>query len=176
MSLLATSTEITYIDNLVLEAANIVEKDEPDLSNFQDLLTTNDLITYAQWSNEKPYSRVCLFENEDFELVLICWNPDAKTAIHNHNEQNCWVFSVDADIEEVLYCKEGKAVTEINQLGKGDITFMEKGNKCHSLQNVSGERAMTLHLYNEPIRKCEVVLSQDKDCLEWAEMHYDAKV
>ena len=172
-----TSTEINFIDNLVQQAAKIVSSPRPDLSDFQNLLTRDDLITYAQWHDDKPYTRICLFENTKFELILICWSKDAQTAVHNHNEQNCWVFSVDADIEETLYCYKGQAVTKVQRISNGQTTFMEKGNKCHSLKNITGAPAMTLHLYNEPIKKCEVVgLPNSEDCLDWAEMQYDVKI
>lgn len=177
MSLADISTEITYIDKLVLEAAKIVENDNLELSHFSDILNRNDLLPYAQWSDDKAYMRICLFENTDFELILICWNTDAKTAVHNHNEQNCWVFSVDAAIEEVLYCAKGQASLEINRIAPGGRTFMGKGNKCHSLENKSDVPVMTLHLYNEPIKKCEVMgLPNANDCLEWADINYDIKL
>jgi len=166
-----------HINSLIDGARRIVEKEQFGLITMNRMLSPKSLLPYAQWSEDKPFTRVCLYEDEEFELILICWQPYAKTAIHNHNEQNCWVFFFNSAFEEVIYCEEGKHELEINRVKKGGVSFMKEMNKCHSLQNLSNFPSMSLHLYNEPIKSCEIVSASDSDAsLDRADLNYDVKL
>jgi len=165
------------INSLIEEAKKIVENRDPDLSHLNKLLSRKALLPFAQWIKDKEYTRVCLYEDLEFELILLCWNPLAKTAIHNHNKQNCCVFFFDSPFRETIYCKEGQEELQVNEIQKGGISFMNKINACHSLQNLSDKHVMSLHLYNRPIKKCEIIKESDLEpCLNWAELKYDVKL
>jgi len=123
-----------------------------------------------------PYTRLCLYEDTGFELILICWKSLSKTAVHNHNEQNCWVIFLDSDFEEVIYSQEGKETHEVKKIDKGGISYMKDKDKCHSTHNFSDVPVMTLHLYNAPTKSCEIVSHKDNNyCLGWADLKYDVK-
>lgn len=144
-----------YLEQLIF---NIKKELTKKLSNFSDINNTIDkaaLRSYAKWTT-KSYTRVCLFENEDFELILICWNPKAQTPIHDHDEKSCRVFFFDGPFQESIYCEEGVESLTIRKMEIGSSACMKKGRHCHSLKNMSDERVMTLHLYNEPIKTCRV--------------------
>ena len=166
-----------YITRLIDEARKIVKQEEADLNSLNKLLSRKSLIDIAQWHDDKPYTRICLYEDTEFELILICWKALSKTAVHNHNEQNCWVFFFDSDFQEVIYCQEGKKTRDIKKVNKGGISYMKDKNKCHSLHNLSDAPVMTLHLYNAPIKSCEILNHNDNNnCLGWADLKYDVKL
>ena len=165
------------INIIIEEARKIVENRDTKVSKLNDLLSRKTLLPYAQWNIDKEYTRVCLYENLEFELILLCWKPLAKTPIHNHNKQNCCVFFFDAPFRETIYCNEGQKSLKVNDIQKGGVSSMEKVNACHSLQNLSDKHVMSLHLYNRPIKKCEIIQDSDlESSLNWADLKYDVKL
>jgi sulfinoalanine decarboxylase/sulfinoalanine decarboxylase/aspartate 1-decarboxylase len=166
-----------YLKILIAEANDIVEKKQKDWSFFKQLISRKSLLPYAKWKEDKAYTRVCLHECERFELILICWNPFAKTAVHNHNGQSCTVFFFDSDFEEIIYCEEGRQKIETSRVKKGDFSSMKQKNSCHSLQNISDTAALTLHLYHQPIKTCKIINPKNKEkCLDWAVLKYDVNL
>jgi cysteine dioxygenase len=113
---------------------------------------------YATWS-DTCYTRNCIEENSDFELILICWSKAQKTAIHDHGGEECWVYVVDGEYRENIYEKndlgELKSVKSL-QMQSGDVTYMIDFMGFHDLENHSNRKAMSLHLYANPIKKCNV--------------------
>lgn len=111
----------------------------------------------CSWSTD-CYTRNCIFENEQFELILLCWEPSQFTPIHDHGGEECWVKIIQGDFKETIF-KENRAgelqrvKTTIAQTG--DVTYMVDFMGCHSLRNLSETRSMSLHLYAKPIRNCK---------------------
>lgn len=110
----------------------------------------------CSWSND-CYTRNCIVENEKFELILLCWEKGQITPIHDHGGEECWVKIIEGEFRETIY--------KVNESGElnvvksttskaGDITYMVDFMGCHSLENLSETRSMSLHLYAKPIRHC----------------------
>lgn len=144
-----------YLEQLITQIKLELDNKYPDFIDTNTMIDKQALLEYAIWT-DKPYTRVCLFENTAFELILICWNPNAQTAIHDHDDQNCRVFFLDGPFQETIYCVNGKNTLQTNHIDPGSTSRMKKGRLCHSLKNASDRKAMTLHLYNEPIKSCRV--------------------
>lgn len=129
---------------------------------------------YATWS-DTCYTRNCIEENSDFELILICWSKAQKTAIHDHGGEECWVYVVDGDYGENIYEKndqgELKRVKSL-KIKSGDVTYMIDFMGFHNLENRSKGRAMSLHLYANPIKKCNVYDAEKKVFVR-KELFYD---
>ncbi len=112
----------------------------------------------CSWSN-KSYTRNCIVENEKFELILLCWEEGQKTPIHDHGGEECWVKIIQGELKETIYkvdeageLKAGKSTISKT----GDISYMIDFMGCHRLENLTGGRAMSLHLYAKPIRNCKM--------------------
>lgn len=112
----------------------------------------------CSWSSES-YTRNCIVENEKFELILLCWEEGQNTPIHDHGGEECWVKVIQGALRETIY-KEGEAgelervKTTISKTG--DISYMIDFMGYHRLENLSGARGMSLHLYAKPIRDCKI--------------------
>tara|TARA_B100000795_G_scaffold15257_1_gene10320 strand:+ start:459 stop:959 length:501 start_codon:yes stop_codon:yes gene_type:complete len=104
------------------------------------------------------YTRNCIFENEKFELILLCWEKDQVTPIHDHGGEECWVKVIHGTLKETLYKEESSGLSQLNTTisVKGTISYMIDFMGYHKLENISGHRAMSLHLYAKPIKKCNV--------------------
>jgi len=121
-------------------------------------LQAEDFKVYSSWSKES-YTRNYIVENEAFELILICWEEDQVTAIHDHGGEECWVYSIEGEFKEAIYTEsDGGELLEFSNktIGTGSITYMIDFMGFHSIKNCSKQRGMTLHLYAKPIKTCQV--------------------
>ena len=123
---------------------------------------------FCSWS-ESTYTRNCIFENERFELILICWQSSHKTPIHDHGGEECWVKVIDGEFKETVY--KLNEVSEVNILKTnlfkvGDISYMIDFMGCHQLKNLSSHRSLSLHLYAKPIRNCNIYDEQSKEFVQ----------
>ena len=121
---------------------------------------------FCSWSTES-YTRNCLVDTGAFELILLCWEAGQCTPIHDHGGEECWVKIIEGEFKETIYQMGEKG--ELNKvkstiLKPGDISYMIDFMGCHSLENCSSKRSMSLHLYAKPIRTCQ---SYDDDLQEF---------
>jgi len=119
---------------------------------------------FCSWS-EESYTRNCIAENDDFELILLCWNKGQKTPIHDHGGEECWVKLLDGAFKETIFQKnESGELTESSSFisKAGDISYMKDFMGFHSLENIADRKSMSLHLYAKPIRNCNVYCEDSK--------------
>ena len=133
---------------------------EPVLSDAEyTMFSIDELLPYINW-NQNRYTRNCIAHDEYFELVLLCWEQGQKTAIHCHNEQECWVKVVSGCFAEELYKLDESTgemkylTTEI--LSQDEVTAVEDASIFHNLANINRGRSMSLHLYMKPIVECRI--------------------
>ncbi len=153
--------------------------DEVERKNYTTILKSMQLPKaefekFATWS-ETCYTRNCIVENENFELILICWEKGQVTAIHDHGGEECWVYFVDGNFKENIYSQKenGELTIEKTTNAKpGDIAYMIDFMGFHNLENTSNKRAMSLHLYAKPIKNCNVYDTEKNEFFS-KEMTYD---
>lgn len=121
-------------------------------------LDNKELNDYCSWSKD-CYTRNCIIENEKFELILLCWEPNQATPIHDHGGEECWVKILDGNFSEIIYQEESDGTlkeVKSTQAITGDVTYMIDFMGSHSLTNLDETRSMSLHLYAKPIRTCNI--------------------
>jgi cysteine dioxygenase len=136
----------------------------------------SDFEDHQMWSKE-CYTRNCLADTPQFELILLCWEPQQFSPIHDHGGEECWVKIIDGDFKETIYNKNNKGnLTRIrtNFAKPNDITYMTDSMGFHRLKNESNKRGLSLHLYAKPIRNCQV-FDENSDALVNKELSYDSK-
>ena len=146
------------------EQIKVIKRIDIPISEFEKLTTWID----------GDYSRNCIVRKEGFEIILICWDQKAKTPIHDHNGQDCWMIQVSGTVVEKRFkLNEGKFdLTNEAYLKEGNITYMNDRMGFHTLENISENRAMTLHIYANPIDQCKIY-NQEKSEFELKELVYD---
>jgi cysteine dioxygenase len=133
---------------------------EPVLSQSEHITISMDEVKPYMFFDKDRYTRNCIARDEFFELVLLCWEPGQKTAIHCHNNQECWVKVVSGSFAEELYRLDDVTgevsyiKTEI--LSQHEVTSVEDANVFHNLANINRGQSMSLHLYMKPIEECRV--------------------
>lgn len=161
---------IDLLDSSPIKAyPKILKSLQIPVKNFKDL---------AEW-DLGHYSRICLARCEKYELIMLCWNAFDKTPIHNHDGQNCWVYQIDGQIEEVRYQLDENNIpqpTYNSILTPGKMTFMDDRMGYHALRNNNNNnRAITLHLYVNPIDKC-AVYNKEKESFQIKDLEYCKEV
>ena len=154
----------SFDDSDPLEQSKIIKNIDIPLEEFRE---------YATWKNE-DYTRNCLAKTEDYEFILLCWDGNCETAIHDHAGQNCWVVQVSGTVKETRYSGEadGLEIESVGYLKPGQVSYMNDQLGYHKIENNSGEKAMTLHVYVKPIEACQV-LNEETSAFEMKEMVYD---
>ena len=124
----------------------------------------NTFENYASWSND-CYTRNCIVNNDNFEIILICWCEGHVTPIHDHDGEECWVKVINGEFKETIYKEDDKGELNIlkTSISKpNEVTYMKDFMGFHRLENVSNKRSMSLHLYAKPIRKCRIFDEKSK--------------
>lgn len=111
---------------------------------------------HKSWCNEH-YKRNHIVKNDRYELILLCWEAGQTTPIHDHDGEKCWVYFVDGIFSETYYKMNNKMeIVGEKQMMPGSVSFMTDSSGFHTLKNTTKGRAMTLHLYANPIEQCRV--------------------
>lgn len=139
---------IALLSKSSLEDYNII------LNNFN--FYTIDFKPFESWSSKK-YTRNGLYRNQDFELILLCWEKGQETTIHGHDGEDCWVYLLEGEIEEVYYSIDTQNYLREERSQKllpKQISFMNDNIGFHKLKNSNNGTSISLHLYSKPIKNC----------------------
>jgi len=95
----------------------------------------------------------------EFECIVICWDDNQESPVHNHTEQNCWFAVLEGNVEEVYYSYD-EQTGKLTQGGSasfscGQVSMIKDDIALHKVRSVGG-KACTLHIYNKPIPFCNV--------------------
>ena len=151
------STPLQTIEQLVTE---LTEEERTDYAQIikSTAIPASEFLEHASWSKES-YTRNCLVDCDELELILLCWEPGQVTPIHDHGGEQCWVKVVQGELKETIFhtCDAGDLNEVRSSVAKnGDVTYMVDFMGCHRLENVHKGRSMSLHLYAKPIRSCKL--------------------
>ena len=119
---------------------------------------SNDLEPYFRW-NTRHYTRTCVHRNDDFELLVICYEPGQRTSVHDFNSQMAWVHPVIGEVVEERFKLDSTHVLGRNgevHLHPGDIGYFTNGSAIHRFTNRGPARAVTLNLYAKPMSQWRV--------------------
>jgi cysteine dioxygenase len=166
------TTGITTIEDLVECFENAEDSKQASvLKRIQ--IPIEDFEEFATWK-EGEYTRNCVARRDGFEFILLCWSPGAITPIHGHDGQNCWVYQVSGHVRERRYTSASDGFNLSNDaiVDPGKLCYMHDRMGYHTIANESEKRAMTLHVYANPIDRC-LVFNEEKQRFETVEMEYD---
>lgn len=149
---------ITTIQELVRELLR-----HRDISAYPRILErynvpSRDLEPYFRW-NSRHYTRTCIHRNEEFELLVICYEPGQRTSIHDFNSQIAWVHPVMGEVVEERFALDADG--GIRSVGEthwhpGELEHFANGTSIHRFTNRGPGRAVTLNLYARPMSNWRV--------------------
>lgn len=124
-------------------------------------LPPSEWLRFALYDENKLYTRNLVHRNESYALLILRWNPDKESPIHDHPCDGCWLKVLEGNIEETIYTKDDSSdiISEVshNRYEQGSLTFMHDNIGIHKIANPSrDEPAISLHLYSPPFKACKV--------------------
>jgi len=139
----------------------ITELSESSKDNYKSIfknlkLNADELEGFANWSSQS-YMRNGIYKDDCFELILICWEEGQETSIHCHGGEECWVYLLDGEVQEVFYGldeSENLITIGARSLHKNQDSYINDSIGFHKLKNNTKGRTMSLHLYAKPIENC----------------------
>ncbi|MDN6279950.1 MAG: cysteine dioxygenase family protein [Psychroflexus sp.] len=148
--------QITSLDQLLDELPKCEGNAYVEIARHMDI-PPDDLRAYAHFSDDS-YTRNCILRTKDFELLLLCWNPDQKTPIHCHNGEECWVYLAEGKLREKRFKEDENTIEKVadTEMSQSRLSYMNDHLGFHSLHNIADGRSMSLHLYVSPIDSCRV--------------------
>lgn len=114
-----------------------------------------DMVPYADFQHpvEDCYGRKLVYETDQFEVMVMSWNPGHYSSIHNHGYTQWGVVQVFGNTHHMIYNTKG------NQLNFAKKEILPAGAAVkvnnamiHQMGNATSAPYMTLHVYgaNEP--------------------------
>lgn len=140
-------------------------KDDPVNALFSRIdLSSGEWKRYALSEPMKNYTRnLIATDDETFTLLLLCWNADKASPIHDHPCDGCWLRVCEGKIQETRYEINGESDTfEVtsDEVYEDDApAFIDDSMGYHKVGNPSKTTpAVTLHLYCPPFDQCKIWL------------------
>ncbi|WP_424964366.1 cysteine dioxygenase [Ekhidna sp.] len=133
---------------------------------------------YYSWSDEK-YARNVLARNDDFEVLLICWEKGQSSPIHDFNAQEAWIHPIEGMLREERFKinVDDDRLEKVSNvlLGTDEFSYMSQIG-IHRYSNANKARSVSLNIYRKPVTEWHVydVESSDSTMVEtWENKHYD---
>jgi predicted metal-dependent enzyme (double-stranded beta helix superfamily) len=164
-----TKEEVTVaalyaIDDIVAAVRELKGRLAPNrvAALLRDLpLDERTLTPYLTWAPQR-YTRNLIARDDDVELIAMCWDAGAITAIHDHAASDCAFVLVRGS----LTCENFRLVQARDAAGRarveraatrvmqpGDLDLASGHLSVHRVGTQTGG-AVTLHVYAKPIDAC----------------------
>lgn len=137
-------------------------------------LVANLIQTYLQankmdWKNyvsfsPTHYTRNRVTQTPQCELIIMCWNPDQSTFIHDHGDSDCWMGIITGDIAETIYAlPEDPQVDQSIEIRpiisseyvSGQVGHISNRKGIHEIGAIK-TASVTLHVYAPPLKKIQL--------------------
>jgi hypothetical protein len=114
----------------------------------------SEILPYATW-NKRHYTRNLIERNNDFELLLVGWEPGQKSPIHSYGDEQGWMYVVEGELVINHYFKSHGDVKmqfykEVRLLPENYL-YVNDYLGFHSVTNSSKGRTLSLHLHARPV-------------------------
>lgn len=153
-------SEITTIPALISALAS---KENGPMKGLEIMNALNIPIVafekYFTW-NTAHYTRNVLMRNDNFELLLICWEKGQSSPIHDFNSQEAWIHPIMGRLREERYKINPGDDVKLEKissvlLGTDEYSYMNHVD-IHRYSNDYESRTVSLNLYAKPVREWRV--------------------
>lgn len=141
-------------------------------------LTKKEVKGLCSW-NSKKYTRNLIERNNDYELILMCWEPGQKSLIHSYYDQQGWMYVIEGDlvVNHFFESHGEKKMQFYKEIHVKDGRFLYVNDYLgfHSVMNASKGRTVSLHLHAGPVDKWKVY-DPDNNAFFIGKTNYDTQL
>lgn len=140
--------------NSALTAGLTLKEIKLDFASYFNSKVIDYCIQMSNYSSGK-YNRIklCDYSNDSFELILICWDENSETRIHDHPQNGCVLQLISGILEEHLYDYNIK-LKQITKFNASETSYMDNNLGYHKIKCIN--KAMSLHLYSPVNHKMKI--------------------
>ena len=139
----------------------------------------DELFSRGEWQ-AGAYTRTLLMQGDGYNVMLLSWAPGCASPVHAHScaetcvKSNCFMLVLEGTLTETVYPEaailaDGESVDARFGVTRareaGELAYINDGVGLHKVANVSGARAVSLHVYAPGWRRAplydEVVVMQE---------------
>ncbi len=129
------------------------------------------------------YTRNLVYADAHFELMVLVWDQDATTAIHDHAGQHCWFTALSGtfDLQNYRRVSGGRApgaariapAETLRGVSIGEPDYRHGDSDIHRVAVAPGcEQAISLHVYANPLATC-LVFDEERGVCGLKQLKYD---
>jgi len=130
------------------------------------------LAPYVRYEDGR-YTRNCVYRNGIFELLVLCWAPGARSPIHDHGGNRCWLVPQTGSfsIDDYTRIEGGRRPGPVRleqcasaplELGDIDARGIDELHDIHAVY--VNRPSISLHVYAAPIGRYLVYDWQHGSC------------
>ena len=110
----------------------------------------SDIGDYVNFNHDinKSYGRSVIYESNKVEIVLMSWNKEDYTSIHDHGYAQWGAVYSFGNIQNNCFKIENNTLKKLNEtiLKKGEIAIIDNSS-IHQMGNPYDKPTITLHVY-----------------------------
>ncbi|SNT27745.1 Cysteine dioxygenase type I [Ekhidna lutea] len=150
---------IRTVEQLVNALNNCVESGNHVLDVMTNVeIPREEFEKYYSWSDEKQ-ARNVLARNDDFEVLLVCWEKGQSSPIHDFNAQEAWIHPIEGMLREERFkinVDDDRLEKVSNMLlGNDEFSYMNQIG-IHRYSNANKARSVSLNIYRKPVAEWHV--------------------
>jgi hypothetical protein len=129
-----------------------------DTSTIVDILQRYEGIDWndhVEFSSTK-YNKKAILKNDVVELMIISWEIDQKTLIHDHPENGCIMKVVQGCLVEDKYSDDGEIWLSATFIGENDISFSKGKEITHKIKGIC--QSVSIHIYSPQNYVCTYLI------------------
>lgn len=159
--------KIKTIEALVYELGNRERSGSKILEIMKKVeIPREEYEPYLSW-NDDNYTRNVLARNEDFELILVCWEKGQSSPIHDFNSQEAWIHPVIGWLREERFKINPGDDTKLEKVSSvllcaDEYTYMNQVG-IHRYSNAFESRSVSLNVYAKPVKEWHVYDEETSD-------------
>ena len=120
-----------------------------DLKNIMNKYNGSDWKDHLLFSEDK-YNRNVIYSNECIEMIIISWNNNQTSGIHDHPRDGCLMKILQGDLDEHIHKNNNNLdIIDIHNCEEGSVGYQEGNDILHNIVN-KNNKTVSLHIYSPP--------------------------
>ena len=125
-------------------------KNNHNLKNLEKMVQEyngSDWRNHVLFSKE-TYGRDIIYRNETMEMIIISWNNNQISGIHDHPKNGCLMKILQGELEEHIY-NDNLETIDIKNRKKGSVGYIAGTSGLLNIVN-KDNKTVSLHIYSPP--------------------------